>query len=143
MFCPNCGTKNDDNAAFCSNCGTPLKGQATGSTGATGGGTSSASNMGNPTPTGIPPKNWMTEAILATVFGFLCSCLGGIFGIVAIVNANNVNKRFQLGDVDGAEKAAKDAKLWSMISAGITVVIFILWILINGATYMALMQGSY
>ncbi|MDO5403089.1 MAG: zinc-ribbon domain-containing protein [Eubacteriales bacterium] len=24
MFCPNCGTKNEDDAAFCGNCGTPL-----------------------------------------------------------------------------------------------------------------------
>ena len=28
MFCPSCGTKNDDNATFCANCGTGLKGQA-------------------------------------------------------------------------------------------------------------------
>ncbi len=25
MFCPECGTNNDDNAAFCCNCGTPLQ----------------------------------------------------------------------------------------------------------------------
>ena len=25
MFCPNCGTKNDDEALFCEACGTPLR----------------------------------------------------------------------------------------------------------------------
>ena len=25
MFCPNCGTKNDDDALFCANCGTKLE----------------------------------------------------------------------------------------------------------------------
>lgn len=29
MFCPNCGSQNDDNANNCSNCGTPLKQGAT------------------------------------------------------------------------------------------------------------------
>ncbi|MGI6326373.1 MAG: TIGR00266 family protein [Saccharofermentanales bacterium] len=28
MFCPNCGTKNDDAARFCGNCGRPFSGQA-------------------------------------------------------------------------------------------------------------------
>lgn len=27
MFCPNCGTQNDDQATFCSSCGTALKTQ--------------------------------------------------------------------------------------------------------------------
>lgn len=33
MFCPNCGSQNDDNANNCSNCGTPLKQGATQSNG--------------------------------------------------------------------------------------------------------------
>lgn len=32
MFCPECGTNNDDTAAFCSNCGTPLQMTASQST---------------------------------------------------------------------------------------------------------------
>ena len=142
MFCPNCGTKNDDGTIFCANCGTGLKGQAS------GGGTNpppmANTNMGGgAAPSGIPPKNWMTEAILATVFGFLCSCLGGIFGIVAIVQASNVNKRFQLGDLAGAENAAKQAKLWTMIAAGITAVIFVIYMIINGFAFFSILNGDY
>jgi hypothetical protein len=28
MYCPNCGTANDDGVKFCANCGTPLAGGA-------------------------------------------------------------------------------------------------------------------
>lgn len=28
MFCPNCGTKNDDDALFCGSCGTKLQDKA-------------------------------------------------------------------------------------------------------------------
>ena len=117
--------------------------------GQTNGGTANPAPMANTnmgggaTPSGIPPKNWMTEAILATVFGFLCSCLGGVFGIVAIVQASNVNKRFQLGDVAGAEDAAKQAKMWTMISAGITAVIFIIYMIINGFAFLSMLNGDY
>ncbi len=36
MFCPNCGSQNDDSANNCSNCGTPLKQGATQNTSGNG-----------------------------------------------------------------------------------------------------------
>jgi carbohydrate-selective porin OprB len=76
-----------------------------------------------------PPKNWLVEAILATIF--CCQ----IFGIVAIVFAAQVNSKFATGDYDGAESASKDAGKWTKIAffAGIIqVILAILWIIFWG-----------
>lgn len=55
------------------------------------------------------PKNWLVESILVTLF----CCLP--FGIVGIVNAANVNARFDSGDVEGAMRASKEAGKWTKI----------------------------
>lgn len=68
-----------------------------------------------------PPKSYLAESILVTVF----CCLP--FGIVGIVNAANVESRFKNGDYDGAIKASEEAKRWTMISfwAGLVFEVFI------------------
>lgn len=138
MFCPKCGAQNSDTASFCVSCGAPLKpsAQPIGDT------YSSTPPPQNRPASGAPPKNWMTEAILATVFGFLFSCLGGIFGIVAIVSASNVNKRFQQGDIDGAAKAASQAKTWTIVAAVITVIGFIITFFVYGVASLAAIMGG-
>lgn len=60
-------------------------------------------------PLGTRPKNWLIESILVTV---LC-CLP--LGIAGIVNAAQVNARFNLGDAAGAEKASAQARKWTLI----------------------------
>ncbi|MBK8500481.1 MAG: CD225/dispanin family protein [Flavobacteriales bacterium] len=57
----------------------------------------------------IRPKNWLVESILVTL---LC-CLP--FGIVGIVNAANVNTRYDAGDFVGAERASAEAGRWTKI----------------------------
>lgn len=56
-----------------------------------------------------PPKSYLVEAILITVF----CCMP--FGIIAIVNASNVESRFKNGDYEGAVQSSKDAKKWVTI----------------------------
>lgn len=63
------------------------------------------------TPAGPPPSNNLVWAILSTV---LC-CLP--FGIVSIVFATQVNSKWALGDVAGAQDAARKAKTWAIVSA--------------------------
>ena len=53
-----------------------------------------------------PPKNYLIESILVTIF----CCLP--FGIVGIVFAAQVNAKFDLGDYEGALKYSKEAKKW-------------------------------
>lgn len=55
------------------------------------------------------PKNWLVESILVTIF----CCLP--FGIAGIVNAANVNGRYDGGDYDGAIAASKQAGKWTKI----------------------------
>jgi hypothetical protein len=68
-------------------------------------------------PGGAPPSNYLIPAILVTLF----CCLPG--GIVAIIFATQVNSKYAAGDVAGAMEASRKAKLFTMISAGIGVVI--------------------
>ena len=65
-----------------------------------------------------PPKNWLIESILATLF-----CCWP-FAIAGIVNAAKVDSRFYAGDYEGAERAAAEAKKWTMIAFWLGISIF-------------------
>jgi hypothetical protein len=64
-----------------------------------------------------PPKTWLAESILVTIF----CCIP--FGIAGIVNASKVESKFYAGDIEGAYEASNNAKKWTMISffAGLAV----------------------
>jgi len=71
-----------------------------------------------------PPKNWLVESILVTLF----CCLP--FGIAGIVHASKVDSKYGSGDYAGAEQASADAKKWTMlgfwIGLGVGVLYFLL-----------------
>ena len=67
-----------------------------------------------------PPKSWLVESILATIF----CCLP--FGIAGIVNAAKVESKFARGDLEGAERASANAKKWTLISAALGVLVVLL-----------------
>ena len=71
----------------------------------------------------IMPNNNMTLAIVATIVG-CCSpcCIGFILGIVAIVMATQVKKKFETNDFSGAESSAKNAKILAFIAIGIAII---------------------
>ena len=48
-----------------------------------------------PPPSSTPPKNWLVESILVTIF----CCLP--FGIAGIVFASQVNSKWAAGDYNG------------------------------------------
>lgn len=70
-------------------------------------------------PKGTPPKTWLLESILVTLF----CCMP--FGIAGIVNATKVESRFYAGDTDGANRSSAEAKKWITISfwIGLTIAI--------------------
>lgn len=76
-----------------------------------------------------PPKTWLVESILVTLF----CCLP--FGIAGIVNASKVESRFYAGDIDGANRSSEEAKKWTTISfwIGLAVGVFYLIVVIAGA----------
>lgn len=57
-----------------------------------------------------PPKTWLVESILVSLF----CCLP--FGIVGIVNAARVESRFFAKDYEGATRASQEAKKWTIVS---------------------------
>ena len=76
-----------------------------------------------------PPKSWLVESILATIF----CCLP--FGIAGIVYASKVEGRFMAGDYAGAEEASKQAARWtkySFILGIIYVIIVLIYVISTG-----------
>lgn len=59
--------------------------------------------------------NWLPWAILGSVLG-LCSCLGLIFGIIGIVNANKANTYYMMGDEINGDISNSNAKSMTLIS---------------------------
>jgi hypothetical protein len=60
-----------------------------------------------------PIPTYLWQSIVVTL---LC-CLPGLpAGVVAIVQASKVQSRQQLGDIQGALRASKNARTWCIIS---------------------------
>lgn len=70
-------------------------------------------------PANVP--NHLVWAILSTLF----CCLPA--GIVAIIYSSQVNTKIASGDMQGAMDASKNAKMWSMIAAGASLVVGIIY----------------
>lgn len=79
-----------------------------------------------PAPTVTPtiPNN-MVMAIIASVVSFLFCCLP--HGLVALIFALQVNKKEAAGDIEGANKSAKMAKMLAWIS----IIVSVLWLIIG------------
>lgn len=86
------------------------------------------------------PKNWLLESLLVTILTFLCcsNILGLPFGIAAIVNASSVESKFNRGDYISAERAAKNAKKWTIVTGVLAVVSIIIFALLYLLGFMAL-----
>ena len=70
--------------------------------------------------------NWLPWAIVATVVGFFASCIGAIFGIIAIVQANKANTLYAQGfdhEGDAANSNARIMTIIGLIFAGIGIII--------------------
>lgn len=85
-----------------------------------------------------PPKTWLAESILVTLF----CCLP--FGIVGIINAAKVESAFNSGDHDGADRASTEAKKWTMIGFWIGIVGITLYLLfLAGMFFFAAKNGGF
>lgn len=73
-------------------------------------------------PQNMMPKTWLTESIIATVFCSLCCGVPFITlipGVIAILQANGVKTKFNMGDYAGANKKSASAKMWMLITVGV------------------------
>ena len=70
--------------------------------------------------------NWLPWAIVATIVGFFASCIGVIFGIIAIVQANKANTLYAQGfdrEGDAANSNAKIMTIIGLIFAAIGIIV--------------------
>jgi uncharacterized membrane protein YozB (DUF420 family) len=84
----------------------------------------SSSPYGGQGAQGAPPPNYLVWAILTTI---LC-CLP--LGVVSIVFSTQVNSKWALGDVAGAQEASAKAKkfaTWSAIAWAVVVVLYVIF----------------
>ena len=64
----------------------------------------------------MPRTNWLPWAIAGTIIGFIFSCIGAIFGIIGIIQANKANDAFAAGNDIAGEQANNSAKTMSIIA---------------------------
>lgn len=64
----------------------------------------------------VPHTNWLGWAIAGTVLGLFCSCIGGIFGIIGIVQANKANSAYAMGNQALGDSANSTARIMTIIS---------------------------
>ncbi len=84
------------------------------------------------------PNSYLALAIISTI---LC-CLP--IGIVGIVYATKVNSSYEDGTYDEAISASKNAKTWGLVSVGIAVIGWLIYILIFGvALFGAMSNGDF
>ena len=83
-------------------------------------------NSPNPIRQGIPPKNYLLESIICTLF----CCLPA--GIVAIVYASRVESLYYAGNIQGAQDASSKAKTWMIVSASAFIILTVGTISITG-----------
>lgn len=72
-------------------------------------------------PSSTPPKNWLVESILVTLF----CCLP--FGIAGIVFAVQVSSKWAAGDYDGALRSSQEAGKWTKIGFFIGIAVAVLY----------------
>ena len=78
---------------------------------------------------GAPPPTYLVWAILSTVLGFIP------LGVASIVFASQVNSKWAIGDLAGAQSSSEKAKkfaIWSAIVQGTLYVIFVVLALLLG-----------
>lgn len=82
------------------------------------------------------PGSYLALAIISTI---LC-CLPT--GIVSIIYATKVNSLYEDGNYNEAIKASKNAKTWGLVSIGIAVLGWVLYILIFGIAMFGAIASS-
>lgn len=82
------------------------------------------------------PINWVPYLVLS-ILTTVCCCVP--FGIVGIVYSAKINSAMNAGDYEGAQRAAKTAKIWIIVAA---VVGLIANIIVAIMTYSGVL-GSY
>ena len=83
------------------------------------------------------PNNYLALAIISTI---LC-CLPA--GIVSIVYSTKVNSEYHQGNYAEAERASKNAKTWGIVSVGIALLGWIIYVAFFGLAFLGALGSGY
>lgn len=83
------------------------------------------------------PNNYLALAIVSTI---LC-CLPT--GIVSIVYSTKVNDEYNDGNYEAANRSSKNAKTWAIVSIGIALFGWIIYIAIFGLAFLGALSGDF
>lgn len=73
----------------------------------------------------VPHTNWMPWAVAGTIAALLFSCIGVVFGIIGIVQANKANDAYAMGNEiagDQANSTARTMTIIALVFAGVGLV---------------------
>ncbi len=126
MYCPRCGTFNDDNHFRCLQCGVVLPGGADNAAPGPG----SAPPHSAYVPGGVPDAH-VPDYLVAAIIATICCCLP--FGIAGIVYAAQAKTKLSVGDWEGAAMSADKAKHWTYLAFGVGFVVQVISLLIQMA----------
>jgi hypothetical protein len=125
MNCPQCGQLNPAEASRCTKCGAVLSQQSANPF-------QSSGKMGTPQPGMTKPSSFLPLAIISAIP--CCGCFP--LGIVAIVFSMQVDSKWNAGDFTGAKDSSNKAKIFSIISLAIFILLVVGYLVFVGIFVM-------
>lgn len=118
MKCARCNADDlSPSEMFCGKCGQPVQTIAALPSLAV------ARNWNQPSLRNVP--NYLAPAILVTLF----CCLPA--GIISIIYAAQVSSKLAAGDIQGAMAASKNARTWTLVSLGLSLLVILIFVIFN------------
>lgn len=72
----------------------------------------------------LKPNTWLWQSIVITL------CCSPLFGIIALLNAAQVNSAYFAGNYEKAERASRRAKIWSLVGLITGIIYYIVMIIL-------------
>lgn len=72
----------------------------------------------------LKPNTWLWQSIVITL------CCSPLFGIIALVNAVQVNSSYFAGNYEKAERASRRAKIWSLVGLITGIIYYVVMIIL-------------
>ena len=123
MYCPKCGTQFE--GPFCPKCGAPS--------------VNTPSTQAYTNQQQYVPQTSVQAPLVWSILTLLFCCLP--FGIVSLVYSTQVNSLLSVGNVPGAQEAARKARFWAWAAFWswlIMIVVYIAVVVFAGAAGIAL-----
>ncbi|MDO5664759.1 MAG: CD225/dispanin family protein [Bacteroidia bacterium] len=72
----------------------------------------------------LKPNTWLWQSIIITL------CCSPLFGIIALMNAVQVNSSYNIGNYEKAERVSRRAKTWLLVGLITGIIYYIVMIIL-------------